>query len=342
MLALYLDGMNVISEASKTMTGHHYVFDSVREDLARVEDKLRDKPQLEFDTLGVAIDHLLSSGGKRIRPVLTILTSRLYSSDLDDETVALAGAVEMLHTASLVHDDLIDGSLLRRGIPTLNASWTPGATILTGDYLFARAADLAAQAGNVRVMRLFAHTLMVICSGELKQQFSDVTARARRDDYNARIYAKTASLFALSTEAAGVLREAPEAHIRALREYGECLGMAFQVVDDVLDFVSDAAHLGKPVGSDLQQGLVTLPTLCYLEQNPGDELIVRILRAGHGNRDDVSRAVTAIRESGAIKLALEEATKFADRSVASLQELPRSPSRQAMQDLARFVVDRQM
>jgi geranylgeranyl pyrophosphate synthase len=114
----------------------------------------------------------------------------------------------MLHTASLVHDDLIDGSLLRRGIPTLNAEWTPGATILTGDYLFARAADLAAQAGSLRVMRLFADTLMVICTGELKQQFSDLQTRVRRDDYFARIYAKTASLLTLATRAADIAERA--------------------------------------------------------------------------------------------------------------------------------------
>jgi geranylgeranyl pyrophosphate synthase len=321
------------------MAGHS-IFESIRDDLARVEEKLRDKPQLEYEVLTVAIEHLLSSGGKRIRPALVILASHLYSSEVNAEAISLAAAVEMLHTASLVHDDLIDGSLLRRGTPTLNAAWTPGATILTGDYLFARAADLAAQAGNLRVMRLFADTLMVICTGELKQQFSDLQTRTRRDDYYARIYAKTASLLTLATEAAGMLRNAPEEHVAALHEYGYNLGLAFQVVDDVLDFVGDQAYLGKPVGSDLRQGLITLPTLCYLERYPNDPLMIRILQNGRGSDEDIRQAVSAIRDSGAIDCALAEARDLARRSVQSLQRLPAGPPRQAMEDLTDFVVQR--
>jgi geranylgeranyl pyrophosphate synthase len=322
------------------MAGHFEIFESIRDDLTRVERKLGEKPQLEYEVLTVAIEHLLSSGGKRIRPALVILTSHLYSAEIEPEAIALAAAVEMLHTASLVHDDLIDGSLLRRGIPTLNAEWTPGATILTGDYLFARAADLAAQAGSLRVMRLFADTLMVICTGELKQQFSDLQTRTRRDDYFARIYAKTASLLTLATEAAGILRNAPEDQVTALREYGYHLGMAFQVVDDVLDFVGNQTHMGKPVASDLRQGLVTLPTLCYLEQHPDDPLIVRILKSGRGNDEDIRQAVRAIRESGAIDSALAEARDLAHRSLQALERLPAGPPRRAMEDLTDFVVQR--
>ena len=322
------------------MAGHSEIFESIRDDLARVEDKLREKPKVEYEVLSAAIEHLLSSGGKRIRPALVILASRLYSPEIGSEAVALAAAVEMLHTASLVHDDLIDGSLLRRGIPTLNAAWTPGATILTGDYLFARAADLAAQAGSLRVMRVFADTLMVICTGELKQQFSDLQTRTRRDDYYARIYAKTASLLTLATLAAGMLRNAPEEQVAALHEYGYNLGMAFQVVDDVLDFVGDQMHMGKPVGSDLRQGLVTLPTLCYLEEHPDDPLMVRILQNGRGSDEDIRQAVSAIRDSGAIDRALAEARDLARRSVAALLPLPAGPPRQAMEDLTDFVVQR--
>jgi len=322
------------------MAGHFEIFDSIHDDLARVEVKLREYPRLEYEVLTAATEHLLSSGGKRIRPALVILSSRLYSAEINAQVISLAAAVEMLHTASLVHDDLIDGALLRRGIPTLNAAWTPGATILTGDYLFARAADLAAQSGNLRVMRIFADTLMTICTGELKQQFSDLETRAKREDYYARIYAKTASLISLATEAAGVLARATEEQVTALREYGHNLGMAFQVVDDVLDFVGDETHLGKPVGSDLRQGLITLPTLCYLERYPTDELMLRILRNGRGSDQDIRQAVIAIRESGAIETALEEARSFARRSKAALEQLPAGPPRRSMQNLTDFVVQR--
>jgi geranylgeranyl pyrophosphate synthase len=322
------------------MVGHFEIFESIQDDLARVEDKLREKPQPEYEVLTAAIEHLLSSGGKRVRPALVILTSRLYSAEVGPKVLALAAAVEMLHTASLVHDDLIDGALLRRGIPTLNAKWTPGATILTGDYLFARAAGLAAQSGSLRVMDIFAETLMVICTGELKQQFSDLQTRVQRDDYHARIYAKTASLFALATEAAGVLACASDDEITALREYGMSLGMAFQVVDDVLDFIGDETRLGKPVGSDLRQGIITLPTLCYLEQHPDDGLIVRLLQEGRGSEKDIDRAVEAIRQSGAIDTALEEARHFAHRSLQALRQVPSGFPCQAMQDLTDFVIQR--
>jgi geranylgeranyl pyrophosphate synthase len=309
--------------------------------LACVEQKLREKPDLEYEVLTLAIEHLFSSGGKRIRPASVIYASRLYSATISPKIIALVAAVEMLHTASLVHDDLIDGALLRRGIPTLNANWTPGATILTGDYLFAHAADLAAQASNVHLMHRFAETLMVICSGELRQQFSNLSARMRRDDYYARIYSKTASLFELATEAAGILENAPEGQVAALREYGRNLGLAFQVADDVLDFIGDEQHLGKPVGSDLRQGLITLPALCYLEQHPEDEVIVRLFRSNeHRSEEAIHRAVSAIRESGAVEAALDEARGFVGRSRSALDPLPAGPARQAMQDLADFTVQR--
>ena len=316
-------------------------FDLIRDDLACVEQKLREKPDLEYEVLTLAMEHLLSSGGKRIRPALVIYASRLYSATISPKIIALAAATEMLHTASLVHDDLIDGALLRRGIPTLNATWTPGATILTGDYLFARAADLAAQASNVHLMHRFAETLMVICSGELRQQFSDLPARMRRDDYYARIYSKTASLFELATEASGILENAPEGQVAALRGYGRNLGMAFQVADDVLDFIGDEQHLGKPVGSDLRQGLITLPTLCYLEQHPDDELVVRLFRSNeHRSEEAIHQAVSAIRESGAVEAALDEAGGFVGRSRLALDLLPAGPAHQAMQDLTDFIVQR--
>ena len=206
------------------------VFDLVRDDLRLVEERLHDIPlrrDADFELVTEAIGHLLDAGGKRIRPALTLLTGRLYPAHLD-RIVSLAAAVEMLHTATLVHDDVVDGSLLRRGSPTLNARWSPGATILTGDYMFARAADLAAQTDSVRTMQIFARTLMTIVSGELRQLFGDAAFRQTRDDYFKRIYAKTASMFELATEAAGVLIGAAEDEIQALRQFGHDLALLFR------------------------------------------------------------------------------------------------------------------
>jgi geranylgeranyl pyrophosphate synthase len=331
------------------------IFSLVQDDLKQVERKMREEPVLAagprspasggrsgdyapHPALHDVIDHLVDSGGKRVRPALALLVGHIYPAE-PEQVISLAAAVELLHTATLVHDDLIDGALLRRGNPTLNATWTPGATVLTGDYLFARAADLAAQTEDVRVMRLFAHTLMIICSGEIQQMF-DRRAGLDRQQYYDRIYAKTAALFAVATEAAGVLGNAPEPAVAALREYGEQVGMAFQIVDDVLDFVGDERKMGKPVGSDLRAGLVTLPTLWFLEQNGGHELMHNILNDGRKDDASIRAAVHAIRDAGAIEAALDEARQFVRRSQAALEALPPSEYRDALWQLGDFVVDR--
>lgn len=318
------------------------VLDPIKDDLGRVEAKLRETPQIqdvEFALVSEAIGHLLGSGGKRIRPSLALLTGRLYPADLQ-KIVSLAAAVEMLHTATLVHDDVVDGSLLRRGSPTLNARWSPGATILTGDYVFARAADLAAQTDNVRVMQIFARTLMTIVSGELRQQFSDNERRQTRDDYFKRIYAKTASMFELATEASGVLIKAYEDEIKVLKDFGHDLGLAFQIMDDVLDLVGDTSQVGKPVAHDLREGIVTLPVIEYLSMQPNDRRVDEML--ANGRRDDahVLPIVESVRASGAIDQAVEEARGYVRRAQSALRYLPASEARQAMLDLSEYVVAR--
>ncbi|MCS6964209.1 polyprenyl synthetase family protein [Thermoflexus sp.] len=310
----------------------------LREDLERVEARMREIP-LAFEPLKTAVDLLLTAGGKRIRPLLVLLTGRLYRP-ADEAMVSLAAAVEMLHTATLVHDDLIDGSLLRRGVPTLNAVWTPAATVLTGDYLFAYAASLAARTENVRVMAIFARTLMTICEGELHQQFGDRAAMLSREDYLRRIYAKTAAMFELATEAAAVLARAPEPEVEALRQYGVDLGTAFQIMDDVLDFAGDMQAMGKPIGNDLRQGLATLPVLFYLEEHPEDPLIHRILGGNSGDDGLIEEAARRIRNSEAIARSIAEAEAFVRRSRAHLEGLPNGPAWQALWSLGEHILRR--
>ena len=318
------------------------VFDLVKDDLQRVEIRLHDVPLRSDSDLKLvteAIGHLLDAGGKRIRPALTLLTGRLYPSDAD-KIISMAAAVEMLHTATLVHDDVVDGSMLRRGSPTLNAHWSPGATILTGDYMFARAADLAAQTDNVRVMQIFARTLMTIVSGELRQLFGDATHRQTREDYFKRIYAKTASMFELATEAAGVLIGAAEDEIAVLRQYGHDLGIAFQIMDDVLDFIGDATQVGKPVANDLRQGIVTLPVIDYLDAHPHDKRVDDLLRSGQHSDDVVLPIVTDVRASGAVDRAVAEAGDYVRAAQRRLAKLPDNEARRSMLDVADYVVAR--
>ncbi len=315
-------------------------FEPVQADLAAVEAKLREAPPGQHEALTGATDHLLASGGKRVRPGLALLVAQAFGAERQ-RAVALAGAVEMLHTATLVHDDLIDGSLLRRGIPTLNAQWTPAATVLTGDYLFARAASLAAETGSVRVMDVFARTLMVLVNGEIRQMFVS-RGRASRDDYYRRIYAKTASMFALATEAGAILGSAGEPAIAALRDYGQEVGMAFQIVDDILDYVGQEGHVGKPVGNDLRQGLVTLPALYFVESHPQDPHMAAILDGQSGDPAQVAVVVNSIRLSGAVDLAMAEARQYIARAQAALAAVPSGREREALGALADYVVRRDL
>ncbi len=316
---------------------HVSVLDLIRDDLERTEALLRERPVDQHEAIGAALDLLIGGGGKRLRPTLTLLSARLCGADLR-QAIYAAAAVEMLHTATLIHDDLVDGSLVRRGVGTLNASWTPGATVLTGDYVFARAAYLVSLTDNVRLMSRFAETLMVICNGEVRQLFDGRRRQASCQEYEQRIYAKTASLIALSAEAGAILAAADARTMGALRAYGERLGLAFQIVDDVLDFVADEETLGKPVGSDLRQGLITLPTLCYLEEHPDDPAVRRALE--NPTDEAVRTAVQIIAASPATGQALQTARQHAEQAKAALHPLADDPYRAALLELADFTIRR--
>jgi geranylgeranyl pyrophosphate synthase len=256
-----------------------------------------------------------------------------------EDSIALAAAVEMLHTATLVHDDLIDGSQIRRGIPTLNAQWDLGATVLTGDYIFARAAGLAAEIGSKRMMQIFAHTLMTIVNGEISQLFG-ATAENRQQAYYDRIYAKTASLFEVSTEGVAILSKSDEFVIDEMKSFGYNLGIAFQIVDDILDFVSDQDHLGKPVANDLRQGIITLPTLCYLEKSSDGKELYECLRQSEMDEQRLQDLIHDIRTSDSIDCALDQAKEYIARSEEILTKMPATPEREALSDLAQYIVER--
>ena len=303
-----------------------------------VEERMRSQADGHHAAVGAALHHLLSSGGKRIRVVVTLLTGKMLGAD-PDKLITLAAAIESLHTATLVHDDLIDGALIRRGIPTLNAQWSPAATVLTGDFIFSKAAKLAADTGSVDVMRIFAETLATIVNGEITQLFSSRWV-ANREDYYHRIYAKTASLFEASTTTAAILSNASEPVLTYVKRFGYETGMAFQIIDDILDFTSEQTTMGKPVASDLRQGLITLPVLYYLENHPNDMDMKNILESNFCDENCLGRLLASIRESGAIKLSYEEARQSVQRGLDNLVKLPESVERKALEDLACYIVDR--
>ena len=287
-----------------------------------------------------AVSVILKSGGKRIRPRIILLIGNMLHAN-PESLVFLASAIEMLHTASLVHDDLIDGSLLRRGIPTLNSRWSPAATVLTGDFLFASASDVAAKTKSVEIMRLIARCLMTIVDGEINQLFSS-RCISKVEHYYKRIYAKTASLFETSTHCAAILGTDDQIRVESLRRFGYELGMAFQVIDDILDYTGDETTVGKPVGGDLRQGLITLPMLYFMESNPND-LLVRNLAAGKviDGEEEIQWMVHRIATSDAISRAHDVAVDFARKAEASLNDFRECPEREALVDITRYIIERE-
>jgi geranylgeranyl pyrophosphate synthase len=316
-------------------------FTSVQDQLQFVEQRIRDQAgEDHHPDLRSALEHLLSAGGKRIRPTLGLLVGNMLGAP-EEKLVTLGASVELLHTATLVHDDLIDGALLRRGMPTLNARWSPAATVLTGDFLFARAAKLAAETDYLPLMKLFAETLATIVNGELTQMFS-ARGVIERDNYYQRIYAKTASLFEMAALAATMVATEDEEMRGSMKVFGYKVGMAFQIVDDILDFTGEQSAVGKPIGSDLLNGLVTLPAIYFAESNPTNKDILSLPAGGWKDTERVQRLVDNIRQSPAIQQSMDEARQAVSRALKALSDAPVSAEREALEDLAKFIVDRKI
>lgn len=325
------------------MTNNMLYTGLIQNDLLQVETLMRQQTPGANGDLRNALEIILSSGGKRIRPVITLLTGSMLHAP-KPQLLNLAAAIEMLHTATLVHDDLIDGSLLRRGHPTLNARWAPGATVLTGDFVFARAAELAADTNSVQAMKMFAQTLGEIISGEITQFFTSKCS-FDRDNYYERIYKKTASLFKTCTTAAALISPAGDETIADMRAFGYEIGMAFQILDDILDFTGEQITIGKPVGADFRSGLMTLPAIYYFE-NRLDDPDALIILAGDCNTFDfvnrVDEIIEKIKNSSAIEQSMQEAGEFIRRALDALRRQPPGPERDALEEISNYIIERKI
>ena len=308
--------------------------------LKQVESRMRAEADNRNSDLALALSHLISAGGKRIRPSVALLTGLMLGAE-PEALVTLAAAIELLHTATLVHDDLIDGALFRRGNATLNSQWTPAATVLTGDFIFARAAVLAAETNSIRVMRIFSETLSVIVDGEITQLFNKKCS-IDRSAYEGRIYAKTASLFETAAKSAAILSSANEDVVRQMGLFGRNLGMAFQIVDDILDFTGESNTVGKPVGSDLRQGILTLPVIIYCEMYPDDAVIGELINNDVYDQETVIEIIQKIQTSNVITKAHEEAARYVKSSQSLLTPYPESEAKSSLCALADFLVSRRL
>ncbi len=313
-------------------------YEPVKDDLTKVEDRLRSVSEVDFPHLSELLDYSLNSVGKRIRPILTLLSGKFYNYNLD-YLLTMATAVELMHSATLVHDDAIDKSPVRRGRPTINRLWGGERAVLLGDYLFAKAAKLAATTGNLQIVKISAETIMTISSGELAQAFDAFNLKQTRGDYFQRVSRKTASLFSLAAESGAILSQAPKKSIGILKEYGYNLGIAFQIVDDILDFIGTEEEMGKPVGSDLAQGTLTLPAMLLLERYPKDNPVKRLFQK-RDKQKNIELAIALVRDSSITQECYEVAADYSSRACHNLSLLPDNASRRALAELANYVVKR--
>ena len=319
------------------------VFATMRPELLLVQSRLEEAVRIDYPGLSDLILDLVRAGGKRLRPLVLLLAGRAYA--YDRQTLVTAGAgVELLHTASLVHDDTVDRAGIRRGRPTLNSVLPSGAVILLGDFLFAQSAMLAAATNSPRVVSIFASTLADICDGQLREMFFAHRLDQSREEYERRIFGKTASLFAGSAEMGAVIGNAPQSAVQALRRYGSDIGMAFQIVDDVLDLREVTSELGKPAGHDLTQGTVTLPTIIYASSlTDASDAALRLQSVVSGESTEpaeVAWVVKEIRNSGALEAAMDEAIEFASRSKTHVATTPDPETRDMLEQIAEVVCER--
>jgi geranylgeranyl pyrophosphate synthase len=319
------------------------VFSIMRGDLERVDQRVAAAAEIDFPIASAIVGEIVRAGGKRLRPLILLLTARSYQYDLDALVIAAAG-VELLHTASLIHDDTVDRAALRRGKPTLNSVMSSSGAILIGDFLFAQSAMLAAATNSPRVVSVFANTLGDICDGQLREMFDAHLIDQTREQYERRIYGKTAALFAGSAEMGAIIGQASEEHISALRQFGADFGMAFQIVDDVLDLTEGTRDLGKPAGNDLIQGTVTLPTMIYASRynatSPELQLLLDVVSGDTTNPSDIEQLLLSIRGSGAIEESIEIARGFVDRAKSTARIVPDPETYQMLAELAEFSLRR--
>jgi geranylgeranyl pyrophosphate synthase len=317
-------------------------YEPIQKDLNIVEEKLSSlgkKASADaFETLGELLEDVLEVPGKRTRPAITLLASKFYPYTHDHPHI-MATAVELLHIATLIHDDTVDNSDVRRGKATISSTWGKDIALLLGDYVFATSATFVCDTNNVRVIKRFSETIMELSSGELAEILDAFKWDLGRNPYWRRIYHKTASLFCTSAESGAILSGAPETDVQALRNYGYNVGMAFQIIDDILDFSGTEEEFGKPVGNDLVQGTLTLPSILLLEQYPNNNPIIKLFQDGNSNLN-LQKSIEMINNSSIIQESYGVAKDFCDKAIASINHLPKSEYKNSLITLADFIMER--
>lgn len=333
--------LNFVNKAGtgRSMTSTTSLFSPVEADLRLLSENLKQLVGNRHPILSAAAEHLFGAGGKRLRPAIVLLISRatMLEREITSRHRRLAEITEMIHTASLVHDDVVDESSMRRGVPTVHSLFGNRIAVLAGDFLFAQSSWYLANLDNLEVVKLLSEVIMDLAAGEIQQGLNRFDASLSIEAYLQKSYYKTASLIANSAKAAGILSDVSTEMAQNLYYYGRHLGLAFQIVDDILDFTGSTDVLGKPSLSDLSSGNLTAPTLYALKDKPFLEVLIDREFSQEG---DLEQALQLINEAKGIERARELATQNACTAVEYLADLPASESRQALINMADYVLSR--
>ena len=317
------------------------MFYVIKRDLASLEKLLYETVESPVDLITQIGHHLIASGGKRIRPALYLLATKCAEEAPKENVMPMAMALEMIHTASLVHDDVLDNAATRRGSVTANAKWGNNIAVLTGDYLFSKAfASIAKNDYGPQIHERLATIICDLSEGEILQNHFGYRIPESLDIYYDRIAKKTANFIAASCEIGALVAKLPDDYVKALREYGYCIGMAFQIVDDILDLTSDSKKIGKPAGNDILQGVITIPVIYAYNTSTHAAELKAIVENRQMTREELLRAVTIVKESGGIDFAKEKVTEFLSRAHEVLPDgLPKSVKR-SFDEIADFIGNR--
>lgn len=320
------------------------IFSLVRSELELVERELERSIAAASPLVSSMGQYLREGGGKRVRPALLLLSAKLVAGRATDSAIRMAAVMEMLHTATLVHDDIIDDAKVRRGRPSANAKWGNDVTVLMGDWLYMTAFDMTLRERNFDILDLLTNMTRLMTEGEIIQLGLKGNSRITEEEHLDIVRRKTAYMFSASAEVGAIVAGATPEQRRALRDYGLLLGMAFQLVDDILDFVSTEEKLGKPIANDLREGKLTLPVIYLLEG--GNQEYRRIVEAiiQEGEFKTISRGelLELLEREGALERARASARRYAEEAARALSPFPQSDFKRALVSVSHFVVERQM
>lgn len=319
--------------------GDFDLFKLIRDEMEIVEARLYENVDTPETLLYEASTHLIKAGGKRMRPGFALLAARMYQDDIS-YAIPLATALELVHMATLVHDDVIDNSSIRRGTGTVKCLWGNRISIYAGNFVFAKALAIIAEYKRSDILEVIADASMKICEGEIVQMLSCYNVNLGLKNYLRRIERKTALLISLSCQVGAMLSTSDSRQIEALRRYGYDLGLAFQITDDILDFVADEETLGKPIGSDIRQGVITLPALYALHHDEHRDELARLLSSPQECQQSTEHIIDMVCESDGIEYAYSVSQHYANRSKRHLELLPDTPVKETLRELADFIFAR--